>query len=89
MIRGYPEAAEALAGRLQKDLRRAFRRDLMDVVANKGTERDVWAKFHDIATKQHGLDNYSDAVDVEAFSVGYNDGLKARQMTQKYSNVSS
>jgi len=76
LIREHSEIAERLAGRLQNELRRAFRSALMDIVANEGNEREVWARFHDIVTAE--LDNYVDAVDIEAFSLGYNDGLKAK-----------
>lgn len=74
----YEDEAYRLAGRLRDGLQADFRRELLSAVAGGGTEQTLWEKFSEIVTDKHGIGNYSDAVDVEAVSLGYNDGLKER-----------
>ncbi len=73
--RRYDDDAHRLAGILKNRLQKAFRHDLLATVAEGGGDDQLWAKFHADIMAQ-GLDNYRDAVDVEAVSLGYNDGLK-------------
>lgn len=77
-LREYEADAHRLAGELGKRLQADFRRELLSAVAGGGTELDLWAKFQEIVAERHGIGNYTDAVDVEALSLGYNDGFKHR-----------
>lgn len=57
---------------------RAIRKEMLALIADSGTEKDAWARFR-AQVDTVGIDNYMDAPDVEAFSIGYTDGLKAKQ----------
>lgn len=74
-LRAYDKEAARLAGIVKDRLSKDIRKELLATVAERGTEQTLWQRLRCTITGI-GLNNYTDAPDVEAFSIGYNDGLR-------------
>jgi hypothetical protein len=77
ILRGYDEESYRLAGIAKERLERAFRRAIVTAVAEKQPESGLWSALGE-AVRNEGIENYEDAPDVEALSIGYHEGLKER-----------